>query len=184
MFLPLLVLCDLLLNRPTATCNLFVLHNDQKTKKTDTHTCLVPHDLKICTFQSQTQFFVSAFFFFSFNLLVYSFFETFSMVFSCSKQINGENILQNSESLFFLLRAFCVFVNIHDNRSQQVFFCTNGVMCRALWRHLTCLPYQFSIYEHLGGWQPWKVSTLTGLDLSTNMGLWLQRSFLEMPKMK
>ena len=132
MFLPLLVLCDLLLNRPTATCNLFVLHNDQKTKKTDTHTCLVPHDLKICTFQSQTQFFVSAFFFFSFNLLVYSFFETFSMVFSCSKQINGENILQNSESLFFLLRAFCVFVNIHDNRSQQVFFLHK-------WRHVPCV---------------------------------------------
>ena len=43
------VLCDLLLNRPTATWNLFVLYNDQKRKKTDTHTCLVPLDcLKIC----------------------------------------------------------------------------------------------------------------------------------------
>ena len=119
MFLPLLVLCDLLLNRPTATCNLFVLHNDQKTKKTDTHTCLVPHDLKICTFQSQTQFFVSAFFFFSFNLLVYSFFETFSMVFSCSTQINGENILQNSESLFFFFACFAssqTFMTIGVNK--------------------------------------------------------------------
>ena len=35
------VLCDLLLNRPTATWNLFVLHNDQKRKKTDSHTCLI-----------------------------------------------------------------------------------------------------------------------------------------------
>ena len=43
------VLCDLLLNRPTATWNLFVLYNDQKRKKTDTHTCLVSVDCsKIC----------------------------------------------------------------------------------------------------------------------------------------
>ena len=45
MFLPHFdVLCDLLLNRHTVTWNLFVLYNDQKTKKTDTHTCLVPLD--------------------------------------------------------------------------------------------------------------------------------------------
>ena len=45
MFLPHFdVLCDLLLSRPTATWNLFVLYNDQKRKKTDTHTCLVPLD--------------------------------------------------------------------------------------------------------------------------------------------
>ena len=50
MFLPHFdVLCDLLLNRPTATWNLFVLYNDQKRKKTDTHTCLVPLDCsRIC----------------------------------------------------------------------------------------------------------------------------------------
>ena len=47
----------------------YVLHNDQKTKKTDTHTCLVPHDLKICAFQSQTQFFVSASSFFPLTYL-------------------------------------------------------------------------------------------------------------------
>ena len=36
MFLPHFdVLCDLLLNRHTATGNLFVLYNDQKRKKTD-----------------------------------------------------------------------------------------------------------------------------------------------------
>ena len=36
MFLPHFdVLCDLLLNRPTTTWNLFVLYNDQKRKKTD-----------------------------------------------------------------------------------------------------------------------------------------------------
>ena len=59
------VLCDLLLNRPTATWNLFVLYNDQKRKKTDTHTCLVPLDCsRICAslgiFKSQALLFVSA----------------------------------------------------------------------------------------------------------------------------
>ena len=40
---------DLLLNRPTATWNLLVLYNDQKRKKTDTLTCLVPLDCsRIC----------------------------------------------------------------------------------------------------------------------------------------
>ena len=44
------VLCDLLLSRPTATWNLFVLYNDQKRKKTDTRTCLVPLECsRICT---------------------------------------------------------------------------------------------------------------------------------------
>ena len=49
MFLPHFdVICDLLLNRPTATWNLFFLYNDQKRKK-DGHTCLVPLDCsKIC----------------------------------------------------------------------------------------------------------------------------------------
>ena len=43
------VFCDLLLNRPTATWNPFVLYNDQKRKKTDTPTCLVPLDCsRIC----------------------------------------------------------------------------------------------------------------------------------------
>ena len=45
MFLPHFdVFFDLLLKTPTATWNLFVLYNDQKRKKTDTHTCLVPFD--------------------------------------------------------------------------------------------------------------------------------------------
>ena len=50
MFLPHFdVLCDLLLNRPTATWNLFVLYNDQKRKRTDTNACLVPLDCsRIC----------------------------------------------------------------------------------------------------------------------------------------
>ena len=53
------VLCDLLLNKPTAAWNLFVLYNDQKRKKTDTHAYLVPLDcVRICAslgiFKSQT----------------------------------------------------------------------------------------------------------------------------------
>ena len=43
------VFCDLLLNRPAAKGNLFVLYNDQKRIKTDTHTRLVPlESSRIC----------------------------------------------------------------------------------------------------------------------------------------
>ena len=93
------VLCDLLLNRPTATWNLFVLYNDQKRKKTDTHTCLVPLDCsKICASLDIFSKHISFLLLFFFILLGYGFFETFFNVFFCSKQNNGENILQNSES--------------------------------------------------------------------------------------
>ena len=51
------VFCDLLPNRPTATWNLFVLYDDQKRKKTDTHTCLVSLDcLKIFSSLGKSQF--------------------------------------------------------------------------------------------------------------------------------
>ena len=122
----------LLLKRPTATCNLFVLHNDQKTKKADTHTCPVPHNYsKICAFQSQTLFFVSAFLF-SFNLLEYSCFETFSMVFSCPKQINGENILQNIASLFF---SFSRVLRHHKYSRQSE---STSIFLHK-WRHVPCV---------------------------------------------
>ena len=61
MFLPHFdVFCDLLLNIPTETWNLFVLYNDQKRKKTFRHTCLIPLDL--CYFRhflSPKQYFSS-----------------------------------------------------------------------------------------------------------------------------
>ena len=94
MFLPHFdVLCDLLLNRPTATWNLFVLYNDQKRKKTDTHTCLVPLDCsKICAslgiFLSPKHYISSLPLLFFFILPVYSFFAKFFDVFSCSWQNN------------------------------------------------------------------------------------------------
>ena len=34
-------------------------------------------------------------------------------------------------------------------------FCTNDIMFHALWHHLSPLPYQFTIFEDVGGWQPW-----------------------------
>ena len=74
------VLCDLLLNRPTATWNLFVLYNDQKRKKTDTHTCLVPLDCsKICARLGIffPKHYISSLLLFFFILLVYGFFEKF-----------------------------------------------------------------------------------------------------------
>ena len=104
MFLPHFdVLCDVLLHRPTATWNVFVLCDDQKRKKTDTHTCLVPNDCsRICAishYLSPKRYFSSLLLLFFFLLIVYSFFEKFFNVFSCSKQNNGENILQNGEYL-------------------------------------------------------------------------------------
>ena len=97
MFLPHFdVCCDLLLNRPTATWNLFVLYNDQKRKKTDTHTCLVPLDcLRICASLGSMNVPNANFrlcFFFFFILLVYTVFEKFFNVFSYSKRNNDENI--------------------------------------------------------------------------------------------
>ena len=50
-------------------------------------------------FLSPKRYFSLCFSFFSFVLIVYSFFEKFFNVFFCSKQNNGENILQNGESL-------------------------------------------------------------------------------------
>ena len=108
MFLPDFdVTCDLLLKRPTETWNLFVLYNDQKRKKIDIHTCLVPLDCsKICAslgLFGPRRYISSLLLLFFFILLVCStsFLEKFFNTFSCSKQnINdGENILQNSESL-------------------------------------------------------------------------------------
>ena len=104
MFLPHCdVLCDLLLNRHTATWNLFVLYNDQKEKR-PIHTCLVPLDCsRTCAilgiFLSPKRYFSSLLLLFFFILIVYSFFEKVFNVFSCWKQNNGENILQNGESL-------------------------------------------------------------------------------------
>ena len=51
-----------------------------------------------------------------------------------------------------LFRAFCVIAN---SWGWESILRTTDVMCRALWRHLQSLPYQFSIYEYFGGWQPW-----------------------------
>ena len=38
---------------------------------------------------------------------------------------------------------------------NEYLFCANGVICWTLWRHLSSLPYQFSIFKDVGGWQPW-----------------------------
>ena len=105
MFLPHFdVLCDLLLNRPTATWNLFVLYNVRKEKRPIHNTCLVPNDCsRICTslviFKVQKRYFLSLLLLFFFISTVYSFFEKFFNVFPCSKQNNGKNILRNGESL-------------------------------------------------------------------------------------
>ena len=73
-------------------------------KRADTHTYIVPlHCWRTCAslgiFLSLNRYFSLCFSFFSFILIVYSFFEKFFNVIFCSKQNNGENILQKGESL-------------------------------------------------------------------------------------
>ena len=86
-----------------------------ETKTTDTHTCLVLLDFsRICAslgiFKVPSATFRLCFFFI---LLVYSFFETFFNVFCCTKQNNGKNILQNSESPVAMT---------HDGNCREDFF--------------------------------------------------------------
>ena len=74
MFLPHFdVLCDLLLNRPTTTWNLFVLYSDQKRKKTDAIPAVPLDSSKVCASQaflkSQTLCFVSGSSFLSLSYL-------------------------------------------------------------------------------------------------------------------
>ena len=59
-------------------------------------------------------------------------------------------MLQCQQHLF---HTFCVIS--HSWRLEWTsIFCTSDVMCRALWHHLSPLPFQFSIFEDVGGWQP------------------------------
>ena len=44
---------------------------------------------------------------------------------------------------------------IRRSESASIFG-TNEVICRAIWRHLSSFAYQFSIFDDLGSWQPWK----------------------------
>ena len=92
------VFFDLLLNTPTATWNLFVLYNDQKRKKTDTHSCLVPFDcsrisFSLSIFLSPKRYFSSLLFLFFLYISCKQFPRKIFNVFSCSKQSNAENIL-------------------------------------------------------------------------------------------
>ena len=103
MFLPHFdVLCDVLLHRPTATWNLFVLCDDQKRKKTDTHTCLVPlYCSRICAslgiFKSQTLLFVSASFF------------SLSYLYTVSSKSFSTSFLAQSR---IMAKTFCKTANI------------------------------------------------------------------------
>ena len=102
MFLPHFdVLCDLILNRPMATWRLFytmIRREKSPIHKPASYRLTVRRFVLIQAFLSPKGY-ISSLLFPFFILLVYSFFKKFFNVFSCSKQNNGENILQNSESL-------------------------------------------------------------------------------------
>ena len=58
--------------------------------------------------------------------------------------------LSNNVAKYELLMCY-----IRQWESTSIFG-TNDVICCAIWRHLTFLPYQFSIFDDMGGWQRWK----------------------------
>ena len=92
MFLPHFdVLCDLSLNTPTVTWNLFILCNVRKDKR--------PIHIPASYRMVPSATFRPSFFFFLYLNCIQFLRKVFFNVFPCSKQNNGENILRNGESL-------------------------------------------------------------------------------------
>ena len=54
------------------------------------------------------------------------------------------------------LNVNCFMGYIHWSESTSIFR-SNFVMCHMIWRHLSSLLYQFSIFEDMGDWQPWNL---------------------------
>ena len=75
------------------------------------------------------------------------------------------------------LNMNCFMGYIHWTESTSI-FCSNDVMCRAIWRHLSSLPYQFSIFEDMGDWQPWNLDNLNS-DNSNFPLTWTKFPFLD-----
>ena len=99
------VFCDLLLNRRTATWNLFVLYNEQKGNTTNLPRSAWLFDLcQFRHFQSHQRYFPWRLLLFFFIVLVNSFLLFFSKAFACSKQNNLINI-SKTVSLFVALTA-------------------------------------------------------------------------------
>ena len=48
---------------------------------------------------------------------------------------------------------------IRQSESTSIFGTNDVIICCAIWHHLSFLPYQFWIFDDVGGWQPWKVPT-------------------------
>ena len=70
-------------------------------------------------------------------------FESFCVVWAT---INIKRFLINSKYELFM----CY---IHQSESTSILG-TNDIICGAIWRHLSLLPCQFSIFDDMGGWQP------------------------------
>ena len=93
------VFCDLLLNWPTVHGIFLYYTTIRKKKDRLPWTAWLFEDLRYFRHLKVPNGGFCLCFFFYFISLADSFFEKFFNVFTCSKQNNGENILQNSESL-------------------------------------------------------------------------------------
>ena len=120
------VFCDPLLNKPTATWNLFVLYNDQIHIPALNRLTVRGLALVQAFFKSQTLLFVSAFSLFFLYISRTQFPRKFFNVFSYSTQNNGENILQKSKSLLAMTHdANCCedFLRLRRSKVVKNSFC-------------------------------------------------------------
>ena len=61
-------------------------------------------------------------------------------------EVNQSAQMLQRQHLFYV---FCVIANLWQSEWTSI-FCTNDIMCHALWHHLLYLSYQFSIFEDGG----------------------------------
>ena len=132
--------------------------------RTDKHTCLEPLECwwiyaSLGVLKSQTLLFVSSSSSFFFILLVNSLLEKFFNVFTCSKENNGENILQNSES-------FVVMTHDLDGNCWEVFLqFTNmslGILKMSRTLFVSVFPFFFFVAAKLPGFTAAQFRSRTG----------------------
>ena len=68
--------------------------------------------------------------------------------------VNMERFLINSGTQLYNVAKYELFMcNLRRLETTSIFG-TNDVICHVIWRNLSFLPYQLSIFDDVGGWQP------------------------------